>query len=278
MSSLFNYNTLNVNLDASTKGMKVELNRNKDNAINLEMVFELETLFIWLSHHLEVQSVYLTGSGNCFSSGLDSKEIKKMSDDKFKKMLKRLQKFSYYLFFVPQTIIIDFKSKATGVAVEISAGADLRIARKDVVIKMDYLERGFVPNCGGIGLLGEMIPKHYLRRWFMLGSEIDIQELVQSGLVQECYNKRASLKKYQNLIFKQASIPRIQCKRALLENVLPEISRALDYEQQIAFAGMHLGDWREYLNAEEKGIIPDYASARMFSQTIKFNQNDHWEN
>ena len=278
MASLFNYNTLDVSLNAQTKSMTVELHRPNDNAINLEMVFELETLFNWLSRHLEVQSVCLTGSGDVFSSGFDNKEIENLSDEKFKKMLARMQKFSYFLFFLPQTIIIDFKSHAVGIAVELTAGADIRLAKKDIVMKMDYLNRGFVPACGGIGLLGEVIPKHYLRYWLMSGQSIGLHELNQSGFIQEFYDKKASLDKYLQAIVKQAPIPRIQCKRALLESVLPEINRALDYELSIAFAGMHLGDWRQFIKADREGISPEYTSAQAFASAFKFQNDDHLEN
>ena len=278
MASIFNYNNLDVSLHSPTKSMTVKLNRPDRNAINLETIFELETLFTWLSRHLEVQSVCLTGTGDAFTSGFDSEEIKNMSDEKFKKMLARMQKFSYFLFFLPQTVIVDFKSHAMGIAMELTAGADIRLAKKDIAIKMDYLSRGFVPACGGIGLLGEVIPKHFLRSWLMTGQSIGLQELKQSGFIQEFYDDKAPLDKYLYSIAKQAPVPRIQCKRALLESVLPEINRTLDYEQTIAFAGMHLGDWRQYIKATQEGLSPEYTSAQAFASTFKLRHDDHLEN
>ena len=278
MDSIFNYNTLDVSIHSPTKSMMIKLNRSDGNAINLEMIFELETLFNWLSRHLEVQSVCLTGEGDVFTSGLDHGEIENMSDEKFKKMLARMQKFSYFLFFLPQTIIVDFKSHAMGIGMELTAGADIRLAKKDIIIKMDYLNQGFVPVCGGIGLLGEVIPKHYLRSWFMSGQPLRAKELDKSGFIQEFYDDRPSLEKHLNSIANQAPVPRIQCKRSLLESVLPEINRALDYEKAIAFAGMHLGDWRQYLKANETGASPEYTSAKTFAETFKYHDEDHLEN
>ena len=92
--SLFNYNTLSVSLDKTTRSMTVELNRPElQNSLNTEMIFELETLFTWLSTHIEVKSIYLTGKGDYFCKGLDDKELSTWTEEKRQKNLRTQQTF-----------------------------------------------------------------------------------------------------------------------------------------------------------------------------------------
>lgn len=270
MATLFNYSTLNVTINKETKNITIELCRpERGNAIDSEMIFELESLFAWLTQHIEVQSIFLTGAGKGFSSGLYGKHLKKMSDKKFELMLTRLQKLSYSLFFLPQTIIVDFKSEARGVAIEISSGADIRLAKEGAIIQMDHINHAFIPTCGGIGFLSETLPKNFVRQWVLSGIPIPQEALLQSGLVQRFYKAEVPIQEYLETIAIQAPIARIQAKRALLESVFPELNRTLEYERQTGFAGMYLGDWRKHIEAIEENKIPEYTSPKILIEILR---------
>ena len=265
MISIFNYNTLRVCLNKETKSIDIKLYRpHYNNAINMEMIIELESVFNWLTGHMEVQSVYLTGEADLFSSGLDKSEIVKMSHDKLRQMLLRIQKITYSLFFLPQTIVVDFKNRAQGVAVEMTAGADIRLAKTKAVILLDHLSKGMIPVSGGIGILGEVISKNFIRSWILSSRPIPEDDLLRSGFIRQLYNKRNPSSRYLKDIAKQSPISRIQCKRVLLESILPEIDRGLKYEQEMATAGLYSGDWKKYL--QEDG---PYMSPKAFREVIK---------
>ena len=75
----FNYNTLIVDLHPKTRSLSITFNRpESENQMNLEMLFELESLFGWLTAHLEVNAVVIKGQDNIFCTGFDEKELKIM--------------------------------------------------------------------------------------------------------------------------------------------------------------------------------------------------------
>ena len=108
----FNYNTLNVDLRPETRSLTISLNRPKhNNQMNVEMLFELESLFGWLTAHLEVNAVVITGVGDTFCTGFDEEELRLMSEDKLQKYLVRFQRLISGMLALPQTIICDLKKK-----------------------------------------------------------------------------------------------------------------------------------------------------------------------
>jgi 2-(1,2-epoxy-1,2-dihydrophenyl)acetyl-CoA isomerase len=264
MARIFNYNTLNVDLRTSTKSMVVELNRSEsDNSINAEMIFELESLLAWTSSHIEIKSVLFKSSTQFFSPGFDTAELSRMGDERIQRALKKFQKIIYTLFFLPQTIIVDFGAGASGAASEFAIGADIRLAQKDTKISFNHINTGFVPACGGIGFLGAIVPKAIARKWVLTASEISETELLASGFVSEFYN--IADYKILETISRQAEIPRIQTKRSTLEAILPELDRALEYEERFATAGMCEGDWRKESN---------FSSAKFLGAKLKEERRD----
>ena len=104
----FNYNTLNVDLQPKTRSLSISFNRpEKNNQMNLEMLFELESLFGWLTAHLEVNAVVIKGTNDHFCSGFDEEELKIMSEEKLQKYLVRFQRLISGMLALPQTIICD---------------------------------------------------------------------------------------------------------------------------------------------------------------------------
>ncbi len=246
MTSIFNYNTLEVSLDTEYKSIHVNLARpQNENAINFEMLFELETLFSWISGHIEINSILLSGKGDIFSSGIDEEELVKMSDEKLQRFLTKMQKLTYSLFYLPQTIIADLKSEANNIALELACAADIRIISDSGHIQLDYLEKALVPCCGGISFLSSLINTNFAKNWILTGDKINSTPLMQSGFVHKSYSDNCieTRNQYLQAISKQAPIARIQAKRSLLETHLRELDKGLQFEKEFAFAGMCTRDW-----------------------------------
>lgn len=265
----FNYNTIDVTLQPATRSIKVALNRPEaKNAINVEMLFELEGLLSWLTGHLEVNAVYLTGNGDYFSSGFDQEELKIMSDEKLKKYISRFQKITMGLMSLPQTIICDLKEGANGMGIELALGADIRIARSTATVNFDALESGWTPCCGGVSLLSQIVGPSNAKYWTLTSKKINAGTMVSSGLVGESYGTGETLgEDILNRIGKQAPVSRIQTKRSFLEVQMPELSRGLEFETIFSFASMQTGDWKKGKNPEES-----FTAARDLAASLKKDQ------
>lgn len=245
----FNYNTLNVSLCSKTRSVKVDLNRpDFQNQINIEMLFELESLFGWLTSHLEVNAVVLSGSGEYFCAGFDQDELKIMSEEKLQKYLIRFQKIIAGMLALPQTIICDLKNGASGMGLELSSGADIRFIDNDGKIEFSALKDGWVPCSGGVGLLSFWVGHARARAWTLCSSQVEAQEVIDSGLCLSSYQideRDEFLESTLTNIASQAAVARIQTKRSFLESIMPELSRSFEYETIFSFAALKTQDWKK---------------------------------
>jgi len=93
MASLFNYSTIKVNLEKSTRTLKVDFDRPQvNNVINNEMLFELETLLSWATNKLEICTILFSSTSETFCCGADPKDLLRMDIEKLTKYFKRIQK------------------------------------------------------------------------------------------------------------------------------------------------------------------------------------------
>lgn len=259
----FNYNTLLVTLCPKTRSIQVALNRpEKNNAINIEMLFELEGLFGWLTSHLEVNAVVLTGVGEVFCSGFDQDELMLMSEEKMQKYLIRFQKIIAGMLALPQTIICDIKKGASGMGVELSCGADIRVIDEEGQLEFSALKKGWVPCSGGIGLLNFWVGHAKARAWTLGSSTVEANEAKTSGYCLHTYKEsQDSCSELLKNISAQAAVARIQTKRSFLEAIMPELSRSFEYETIFSFAALKTEDWKK-----DSG---DFIAAREMAKLLK---------
>ena len=73
-TEIFSYNTLKVHLQKETKTLFLQLVQptpSKINLINEATIVELESLFSWVSQHIEIHSIVINGQSNYFSKGFE---------------------------------------------------------------------------------------------------------------------------------------------------------------------------------------------------------------
>ncbi len=264
---LFNYNTLNVTLDKETRSIHILLNRpDLDHSINVEMLFELESLFGWLSSHLEVNAVCLSSTKGIFCSGFDQSELKIMSREKLHKYLTRFQKLITGIQHLPQTIICDLKEGASGMGIELAMACDIRIAKKTCEITFNSLQKGWVPCAGGVSSLAQLVGLSQAKQWVLSSAQINAERLFYAGFLLDFYNDKQDLgSKILEKISTQAPVTRIQTKRSFLEFSSPEWERGQEYEFAFALAALESGDWKKTPSEE-------FTSAREMAEKIKKNK------
>ncbi len=276
MSNLFNYQTLTVSLCKKFKSLKVELNRpDKQNAINSEMIFELESLFSWATSHLEINSIFLTSSSDLFSNGQNHHDAQNISTEQLNKLLLRLQKIIYSMYFLPQTILVDLKNGASGIGAELALGADIRIAHNQAILSFAHASEGLVPTCGGVGILGSIIPKSYARNWLLSSKQVNTQEMMAAGFISDAYQPDDRVETIETILQQindQSPVARIQTKRSLLNFLMPLLENSRESENKFAFANLQSGDWKTFLESKDSpGPNPkiNFANIKEFSTKVK---------
>ena len=237
---LFNYHTLDVHLVPPTRSLVVTLKRPaQKNAINNEMIFELETLSTWLMEHSEVHSVLFKGRGGYFCSGFDIEEVKKTEIEALQKLVIRFQKLAHSMFDLPQTLIFDFGLGATGAGIELASAADIRLCSPEANFCFNQLENALPVN---VGLLGAVMDRSLLRFASLSGVNISAREFISGGFIHDV---SSTPEKYMKSISKQSPVARIQTKRAMQDMMKPDLERARVYDKIVGLGALETNDYQK---------------------------------
>lgn len=247
MNQLFNYSTINVSLHKATRTLKIQFKQNAKH-INLEALFELESIFAWASNRVEINSIFLCSETGFFSEGINKELLANMSANKIKKISEKLQVIVHAMYHLPQTIVIDMGDGSFDIASELALGADVRVCSKGACIAFNHSRVGLVPSSGGIGFLTVIVGQAMARNWVLTGKEIGTNQLLMSGFISEQYdstNREDCIEDILESINSCAPVQRIQTKLGLLESARLEFERAKKYERSISDAAMTSEDWKE---------------------------------
>lgn len=279
MVSLNCFTTLKLSFFKKKRSILVEIDfATSKNYFTQQILSDLEALFNWSPHHLEIATIILSSNSTSFGRGLSPIAWAKSSNEEINHFLKRLQQLIYSAFFLPQTIIIDLKKGTENLSAELSLAADLRVADQTATIQFNHLMQGMTPCSGGIGFLSALIPKTSARNWVLGGRAISAEELKAIGFLYQCYEeekREVSLHQILEEIAEQAPIQRIQAKRAFLETILKDIELSQQFETAIGRAAYFSEDWREYLLAQIENHPAQFTSPQFLIQKLKTNATHH---
>lgn len=267
MSALFNYNTIDVELIKKTRTLQISLNnKNSLNSINLELLFELESILAWSTSRVEIHSILINSTSSKLSQGIDQIALKHMNEKQLHKITSKLQKITHALFHLPQTVIVDLGKGASNLGAELAIGADIRISDINTTIVFDHTNYGLIPCSGGIGILSTVVGNTFARNWILTARAIPINQLIQSGFIYDTYSNMDHDVKVSTLladIHRQSPVQRIQSKLGLFEDVKHDVEQATIFETQIAKAARITRDWKE----EPK----DAMQAKSMSKAVKLS-------
>lgn len=265
MQDFFNYSTIDVVLLKSTRTLAIYLNRpDFDNEMNLEMLFELESILSWCSGRVEIKSLLIGSRTDGLSVGMTKSQIKSFDVNKLERIITKTQKLTNALLHLPQTVVFDLGDNCHNLASELAIGADIRICNVNINMSFNHTHMGIVPCAGGLGFLSAVVGNTYARNWLLNGTRIPIEALVASGFIANRYESSNQLEVLNHIletIDTQASIPRIQVKFGLLHHLIEKSQEALKFENQIARAALITGDWQK---ADE-----EFTNARTFKNEAR---------
>mgnify|MGYP000168002950 CR=1 FL=1 len=277
MHSVFNYNTLQAKLDRSTRTIFVELSRSKnDHSINMEMLFELESLFAWLTNKVEIHSVFITSEQtqtNLFSSGYDTTNIKNYSAKQLEKLTEKLQKIVQAMQYLPQTIIVDLKKGAKNIGCELAIGADIRIAHQECQLEFNHNKLGLVPSSSGMSSLSIIVGLTHTKNFLLTGKAIKSPMLLNSGFVFDSYsdfNREDTINDLLGSIHEQAPVQRIQTKLGAFDLERTKYDQSMKVEKQISKASFITEDWKNIkVDLETSKDDNEFMQAKSMSYVTK---------
>lgn len=179
------YQTLLTELD---KGILiVTLNReDKLNALNKQVVGELDAMISDVYTNPEIKGVIITGKGaKAFAAGADIAEFKGLNEQEGMALAKRGHDTFNKIEKCPKPVIAAVNGFALGGGCELAMACHIRIASENAKFGQPEVNLGLIPGYGGTQRLVQLIGKGKALELLMTADMIDATTAHKLGLVNE---------------------------------------------------------------------------------------------
>lgn len=222
------------------------------NALNHEVIEELQTFFRnhWLDEDLRV--VIITGAGKAFVAGADIKELAACDVVEATKasmighhLMRSIENF-------PRPVIAAINGFALGGGCELALACDIRLASEKAKLGQPEINLGITPGYGGTQRLTRLVGRGKAKQMTLTGDMVTAQEAHQIGLVEEVYPAEELLPKAIEMAKKIASKAPISAKavkECVNRGLDMNLSAGCDFEKNMFGLMFGTADAHEGLNA-----------------------------
>jgi enoyl-CoA hydratase len=177
------YKTLLTSLDNGI--LTVTINRpDKLNALNKDVMSDLEIMIREIENSKEVRAVIITGSGQKgFVAGADISEFIGLSGGEGMDLARKGQEIFSKIENCSKPVVAAVNGFALGGGCELAMACHFRIASENAKFGQPEVNLGLIPGYGGTQRLVQLIGKGRALELLMTGNVIDAQTALQYGLV-----------------------------------------------------------------------------------------------
>jgi enoyl-CoA hydratase/carnithine racemase len=165
----------------------VTLNRpEKLNALNQQVMAELDACFQAIREDGEVRAVIVTGAGDkAFIAGADVKELAEKAPLQGKEFARSGQRVLDSIENLGKPVIAAVNGYALGGGCELALACTLRIASESARFGQPEVKLGIVPGYGGTQRLARLVGKGRALELILTGEPVSAQEAYRIGLVNQ---------------------------------------------------------------------------------------------
>jgi enoyl-CoA hydratase len=177
------YNTL---LTTLANGIfTITINRpDKLNALNNEVLTELNRAIDEVYNNAEIKTAILTGSGpKAFVAGADISEFLAIKNDEAMALAKRGQDIFFKIENSKKPIVAAVNGFALGGGCELAMSCHFRLCSENAKFGQPEVNLGIIPGYGGTQRLTQLVGKGKSMELQMTGHMVDAAEALQIGLV-----------------------------------------------------------------------------------------------
>ncbi len=205
-----NYETVLIEYDGATA--IVAMNRPEVmNAVNEQMLDELDQAFAALSADPAIRSIVLTGSGKSFGSGQDLRDFMTAYQSAepivISEHLAKYHTIIHAIRNAPKPVIAMIRGAAAGASCNLALACDLRVAAENARFIEAFARIGLVPDAGGAYFLNRLVGVGKAMELALLADEISGVEAEKIGLVNICVPEDALREKTMELARRLAEGP-----------------------------------------------------------------------
>jgi len=227
-----------IEVDRSGATTQIALNRpDKRNAINEQMLRDLNAAFTDAANDSSVHCVVVKGNGQLFSAGADLKELQRLASSGVE-LLRPFRKL-----FIDTWNLLEEMNKPTiaqlhggciGGALELALACDLRVASESTYIGIPETKVGLIPDVGGSSRLPSVVGLGRAKELIMTSKIINGVEAERIGLVNRLAGDDAAVDEVtQQLVAELLSCAPLavgQAKRVMDASAKPALMATLELE------------------------------------------------
>jgi enoyl-CoA hydratase len=221
------------------------------NALNRNVLEELDRLFAQLAGNAELRAVILTGAGEkAFVAGADIAEMSGYSALEAEAFSALGQRVLDRISAFPRPVIAAVNGFALGGGCELAMACDIVIAGAKAKFGQPEVKLGVIPGFGGTQRLVRRVGLAKAMDLCLTGRMVDADEAVTMGLAsRKAEDALEAAKAAANDIAAMGPVAVRLCKRALLENADSDLSAALAAERTLFAACFATDDQKEGMKA-----------------------------
>lgn len=232
------------------------------NALNYELLVELEIAIESILIHPDIRAVVITGAGDkAFSVGADLKERKHLPDSLVKRNLTKIGQVFNMIEQLPQPTISVLNGYAFGGGLELALACDFRIASNQATIGLTETSLGIIPGAGGTQRLTRLIGQAKSLELILTARHITAVEALDYGIITKVCNKselQTNVQEFVHSIICNAPIAIQQAKFAVKQAGNVDLQTGLQIERKAYELTLHTEDRIEALNAFSEKRKPKF--------------------
>lgn len=223
------------------------------NALNSEVLSDLNTLAEVVSADPEIRVLIITGSGEkAFVAGADIGEMSTLSKAEGEAFGKKGNDVFRRLETLPIPVIAAVNGYALGGGCELAMACDIRICAETAVFGQPETGLGITPGFGGTQRLARLVGPGMAKQLIYSARSIKADEALRIGLVNAVYPAEELLpaaEKLAETIAKNAPIAVRACKKAINEGLEVPMDEAIVIEEKLFGSCFETEDQKEGMGA-----------------------------
>ena len=223
------------------------------NALNSEVLNDLNTLVDEVNADPEIRVLILTGSGEkAFVAGADIGEMSTLTKAEGEAFGKKGNNAFRKLETLPIPVIAAVNGYALGGGCELAMSCDIRICSETAVFGQPETGLGITPGFGGTQRLARLVGPGMAKQLIYSARNIKADEALRIGLVNAVYPAEELLpaaEKLAETIAKNAPIAVRSCKRAINEGLELPMDEAIVLEEKLFGGCFETEDQKEGMGA-----------------------------
>lgn len=193
----------------------ITLNRpEKRNAINGEVLAEIEKAIADLGSKAEARVILLQGAGPAFSAGIDFNYLGHIAREDgrppgvgLREGIAAIHSLLNRIEHLEKPVVAKIHGFCGGLGLELALTADFRLASETATLGVPEIILGLIPDCGGTTRLTRLLGPARAKELIMTGEMISASRAYEIGLVHYVYPENVLAEKTQVFITKLLERP-----------------------------------------------------------------------